>query len=131
MKSVYLCCLHAYYLFFFFSQEFVEVKHVENTSDTEGYPSLEGHYRAASLPRLNAEYYVSSAVLTMMCFLILLFIEKYLIGSFMVAMFELHSCDNIRCWIFRHCGYLGFLCCSRPWNRLKKADEMLKGSWLV
>ncbi|XP_055369528.1 voltage-dependent N-type calcium channel subunit alpha-1B isoform X3 [Betta splendens] len=40
-------------------QECVEVKHVENTSDTEGYPSLEGHYRAASLPRLNAEYYRS------------------------------------------------------------------------
>ncbi|XP_026195314.1 voltage-dependent N-type calcium channel subunit alpha-1B isoform X3 [Anabas testudineus] len=38
-------------------QEQVEVKQVENTSDTEGYPTMEGHCRAASLPRLNAEYY--------------------------------------------------------------------------
>uniref|UniRef100_A0A3Q2VD08 Voltage-dependent N-type calcium channel subunit alpha n=1 Tax=Haplochromis burtoni TaxID=8153 RepID=A0A3Q2VD08_HAPBU len=41
-------------------QEQVELKQVENTSDAEAYPSLEGHCRAASLPRLNAEYYVSS-----------------------------------------------------------------------
>ncbi|KAM4528428.1 voltage-dependent N-type calcium channel subunit alpha-1B isoform 3-T3 [Odontesthes bonariensis] len=40
-------------------QEMVELKQVENISDTEGYPSLEGHCRAASLPRLNAEYYRS------------------------------------------------------------------------
>ncbi|XP_078126806.1 voltage-dependent N-type calcium channel subunit alpha-1B isoform X1 [Sander vitreus] len=40
-------------------QEFVELKQVENISDTEGYPILEGHCRAASLPRLNAEYYRS------------------------------------------------------------------------
>ncbi|XP_040915486.1 voltage-dependent N-type calcium channel subunit alpha-1B isoform X3 [Toxotes jaculatrix] len=40
-------------------QEQVELKQVENISDTEGYPSLEGHNRAASLPRLNAEYYRS------------------------------------------------------------------------
>uniref|UniRef100_A0A3Q2CR14 Voltage-dependent N-type calcium channel subunit alpha n=1 Tax=Cyprinodon variegatus TaxID=28743 RepID=A0A3Q2CR14_CYPVA len=32
---------------------------VENVSDSEGYPSLEGHTRAASLPRLNAEYHRS------------------------------------------------------------------------
>uniref|UniRef100_A0A672JN68 Voltage-dependent N-type calcium channel subunit alpha n=1 Tax=Salarias fasciatus TaxID=181472 RepID=A0A672JN68_SALFA len=44
-------------------QEQVEMKQVENISDTEGYPSLEGHCRAASLPRLNAEYYVSPSVL--------------------------------------------------------------------
>ncbi|XP_041666643.1 voltage-dependent N-type calcium channel subunit alpha-1B isoform X2 [Cheilinus undulatus] len=40
-------------------QELVELKQVENISDTEGYPNLEGHCRAASLPRLNAEYYRS------------------------------------------------------------------------
>ncbi|XP_057674675.1 probable voltage-dependent N-type calcium channel subunit alpha-1B isoform X7 [Corythoichthys intestinalis] len=40
-------------------QEVVEMKPVENISDTEMYPSLEGHGRAASLPRLNAEYYRS------------------------------------------------------------------------
>ncbi|XP_008302849.1 voltage-dependent N-type calcium channel subunit alpha-1B-like, partial [Stegastes partitus] len=40
-------------------QEQVELKQVENISDTEGYPGLEGHGRAASLPRLNAEYYRS------------------------------------------------------------------------
>ncbi|KAM9322783.1 voltage-dependent N-type calcium channel subunit alpha-1B [Pholidichthys leucotaenia] len=40
-------------------QEQVELKPVENISDTEGYQSLEGHCRAASLPRLNAEYYRS------------------------------------------------------------------------
>ncbi|XP_077944335.1 voltage-dependent N-type calcium channel subunit alpha-1B isoform X7 [Gasterosteus aculeatus] len=40
-------------------QEFVELKQVENLSDSEEYPSLEGHSRAASLPRLNAEYYRS------------------------------------------------------------------------
>ncbi|XP_045922259.1 voltage-dependent N-type calcium channel subunit alpha-1B isoform X3 [Micropterus dolomieu] len=40
-------------------QELVELQQVENISDTEGYPSLEGHCRAASLPRLNAEYYRS------------------------------------------------------------------------
>ncbi|KAI3361703.1 hypothetical protein L3Q82_002061 [Scortum barcoo] len=38
-------------------QEQVELKQVENISDTEAYPSLEGHCKAASLPRLNAEYY--------------------------------------------------------------------------
>ncbi|KAM6902920.1 putative voltage-dependent N-type calcium channel subunit alpha-1B [Xenentodon cancila] len=40
-------------------QELVELKQVENLSDTEGYPILESHCRAASLPRLNAEYYRS------------------------------------------------------------------------
>ncbi|KAF3702286.1 Voltage-dependent N-type calcium channel subunit alpha-1B Brain calcium channel III [Channa argus] len=35
----------------------LELKQVENTSDTERCPNLEGHCRAASLPRLNAEYY--------------------------------------------------------------------------
>ncbi|XP_041825615.1 voltage-dependent N-type calcium channel subunit alpha-1B [Melanotaenia boesemani] len=40
-------------------QEVVELKQVENISETDGYPSLEGHCRAASLPRLNAEYYRS------------------------------------------------------------------------
>ncbi|XP_047425801.1 voltage-dependent N-type calcium channel subunit alpha-1B isoform X2 [Mugil cephalus] len=40
-------------------QELVELKPVENSSDTEGYPHLEGQCRAASLPRLNAEYYRS------------------------------------------------------------------------
>ncbi|XP_074474075.1 voltage-dependent N-type calcium channel subunit alpha-1B isoform X1 [Sebastes fasciatus] len=40
-------------------QESVELKQVEDVSDTEEYPSLEGHCRAASLPRLNAEYYRS------------------------------------------------------------------------
>uniref|UniRef100_UPI0037E984D5 voltage-dependent N-type calcium channel subunit alpha-1B-like n=1 Tax=Semicossyphus pulcher TaxID=241346 RepID=UPI0037E984D5 len=40
-------------------QELVELKQVENISDTEGYPGMEGHCRAASLPRLNAEYYRS------------------------------------------------------------------------
>ncbi|XP_068429834.1 voltage-dependent N-type calcium channel subunit alpha-1B-like isoform X2 [Clinocottus analis] len=40
-------------------QEFVELKQVEDISDTEEYPNLEGHCRAASLPRLNAEYYRS------------------------------------------------------------------------
>ncbi|KAG8010867.1 Voltage-dependent N-type calcium channel subunit alpha-1B [Nibea albiflora] len=39
------------------TSELVELKQVENISDTEGYPSQEGHCRAASLPRLNAEYY--------------------------------------------------------------------------
>lgn len=38
-------------------QELVEMKKVEDVSDTEGHPGLEGHCRAASLPRLNAEYY--------------------------------------------------------------------------
>ncbi|XP_067341309.1 voltage-dependent N-type calcium channel subunit alpha-1B isoform X4 [Channa argus] len=37
----------------------LELKQVENTSDTERCPNLEGHCRAASLPRLNAEYYRS------------------------------------------------------------------------
>ncbi|KAK9532840.1 hypothetical protein VZT92_010206 [Zoarces viviparus] len=40
-------------------QEFVELQQVENTSDADDYPSLEGHSRAASLPRLNAEHYRS------------------------------------------------------------------------
>ncbi|XP_074546394.1 voltage-dependent N-type calcium channel subunit alpha-1B isoform X4 [Halichoeres trimaculatus] len=40
-------------------QEQVELKQVENISDAEGYPTLEGHCRATSLPRLNAEYYRS------------------------------------------------------------------------
>ncbi|KAI4817195.1 hypothetical protein KUCAC02_009471, partial [Chaenocephalus aceratus] len=40
-------------------QEFVELTKVEDVSDSEAYPSLEGHCRAASLPRLNAEYYRS------------------------------------------------------------------------
>lgn len=61
LLSTFQCCLRVQHIFSFSSQEFVEVKHVEKTSDTERYPSLEGHYRAASLPRLNAEYYVSSA----------------------------------------------------------------------
>lgn len=52
-----------------FLQEQVELKQVENTSDAEAYPSLEGHCRAASLPRLNAEYYVSSLVLMRSCLL--------------------------------------------------------------
>lgn len=61
-------------------QEFVELKQVENLSDSEEYPSLEGHSRAASLPRLNAEYYVSSSGL-----LVLLLTEKDLIASVTVV----------------------------------------------
>uniref|UniRef100_A0A665XB59 Voltage-dependent N-type calcium channel subunit alpha n=1 Tax=Echeneis naucrates TaxID=173247 RepID=A0A665XB59_ECHNA len=57
----HLCCLDTCSLFFIL-QELVELKQVDNISDTEGYPSLEGHYRAASLPRLNAEYYVSPSI---------------------------------------------------------------------
>lgn len=38
-------------------QEVVELKPVENVSDNEAYPAMDGHCRAASLPRLNAEYY--------------------------------------------------------------------------
>ncbi|XP_056873987.1 LOW QUALITY PROTEIN: voltage-dependent N-type calcium channel subunit alpha-1B [Takifugu flavidus] len=40
-------------------QESVELKQVDNISDTDEYLSLDGHGRAASLPRLNAEYYRS------------------------------------------------------------------------
>ncbi|XP_029921994.1 voltage-dependent N-type calcium channel subunit alpha-1B isoform X2 [Myripristis murdjan] len=40
-------------------QESVEMKQVENTSDAEGYRGLEGQCRAASMPRLNTEYYRS------------------------------------------------------------------------
>ncbi|XP_053705164.1 voltage-dependent N-type calcium channel subunit alpha-1B isoform X1 [Synchiropus splendidus] len=40
-------------------QEVVEMKPVENVSDNEAYPTMDGHCRAASLPRLNAEYYRS------------------------------------------------------------------------
>lgn len=47
------------------------MKQVENISDTEGYPDLEGHCRAASLPRLNAEYYVSPSLLTVPFVLVL------------------------------------------------------------
>lgn len=91
-----LCCLHTY--FFFFCQELVELQQVENISDTEGYPSLEGHCRAASLPRLNAEYYVSSSVPVMPCLL------SYC--SFTVVLYEQHSCDNIRFGKCRQRGYL-------------------------
>ncbi|XP_037835455.1 voltage-dependent N-type calcium channel subunit alpha-1B [Kryptolebias marmoratus] len=40
-------------------QEPSEPRQAENVSDAEGLPSLEGHGRAASLPRLNAEYHRS------------------------------------------------------------------------
>ncbi|CAG13630.1 unnamed protein product, partial [Tetraodon nigroviridis] len=40
--------------------ETVELKQVDNPSDTDEYLSLDGQGRAASLPRLNAEYYVRS-----------------------------------------------------------------------
>ncbi|KAM3873751.1 putative voltage-dependent N-type calcium channel subunit alpha-1B [Diretmus argenteus] len=40
-------------------QELVEMKPVESTSDAEGYPGLDDHGRAASMPRLNAGYYRS------------------------------------------------------------------------
>lgn len=60
VASIDLC----FFVFlFFYLQESVEMKQVENISDTEGYPNLEGHCRAASLPRLNAEYYVSPSLL--------------------------------------------------------------------
>uniref|UniRef100_A0A7N8XI52 Voltage-dependent N-type calcium channel subunit alpha n=1 Tax=Mastacembelus armatus TaxID=205130 RepID=A0A7N8XI52_9TELE len=45
------------------TQEMVRLKQGENVADAEGHPGLEGHCRAASLPRLNAEYYVSSSAL--------------------------------------------------------------------
>uniref|UniRef100_A0A3Q2TEZ4 Voltage-dependent N-type calcium channel subunit alpha n=1 Tax=Fundulus heteroclitus TaxID=8078 RepID=A0A3Q2TEZ4_FUNHE len=48
-------------MLFFFQEQQADPKPGENMSDTEGYPSLEGHARAASLPRLNAEYHVSSS----------------------------------------------------------------------
>ncbi|XP_058473605.1 voltage-dependent N-type calcium channel subunit alpha-1B isoform X10 [Solea solea] len=40
-------------------QDVVQLRQVEveDVSDTEAYPGLDAHYRAASLPRLNAEYY--------------------------------------------------------------------------
>ena len=85
-------------------QEMVELKQVENISDTEGYPSLEGHCRAASLPRLNAEYYVSSSQLMMP--VLLLYCSK---KGCMIVFFVLHSCDGISLFYFlrcRHCGYV-------------------------
>ena len=59
-----LWCLHPCFSLFYL-QESVELKQVEIVSDTEGYPNLEGHSRAASLPRLNAEYYVRPSLLIM------------------------------------------------------------------
>ncbi len=41
------------------SQEFVEMTDMENDSDGGGYPVLEGHGRAASMPRLNAGFQVN------------------------------------------------------------------------
>ncbi|KAA0719893.1 Voltage-dependent N-type calcium channel subunit alpha-1B [Triplophysa tibetana] len=38
------------------SQELLEMTYMENDSDVEGYPVMEGHGRAASMPRLNAGY---------------------------------------------------------------------------
>ncbi|XP_016141680.1 voltage-dependent N-type calcium channel subunit alpha-1B-like [Sinocyclocheilus grahami] len=38
------------------SQELVEMTDMENDSDVGGYPVLEGHGRAASMPRLNAGF---------------------------------------------------------------------------
>ncbi|XP_057215568.1 voltage-dependent N-type calcium channel subunit alpha-1B-like isoform X2 [Triplophysa rosa] len=38
------------------SQEFLEMTYMENDSDVGGYPVLEGHGRATSMPRLNAGY---------------------------------------------------------------------------
>ncbi|XP_048022435.1 voltage-dependent N-type calcium channel subunit alpha-1B isoform X7 [Megalobrama amblycephala] len=38
------------------SQELVEMSDMENDSDVGGYPVLEGHGRAASMPRLNAGF---------------------------------------------------------------------------
>ncbi|XP_061732899.1 voltage-dependent N-type calcium channel subunit alpha-1B-like [Nerophis ophidion] len=43
----------------FLLQDAVEMKPVENMSDRETYSGLEGHGRASSLPRLNAEFYRS------------------------------------------------------------------------
>lgn len=104
LHSTSLCCLHTYYYYLFFFQELVELKQVENISDTEGYPNLEGHCRAASLPRLNAEYYVSSSVSMMPCPFFFTTHRKDLFGSFTVVLFELHSCDDIRFGKCRHCG---------------------------
>uniref|UniRef100_A0A672MU23 Voltage-dependent N-type calcium channel subunit alpha n=1 Tax=Sinocyclocheilus grahami TaxID=75366 RepID=A0A672MU23_SINGR len=41
------------------SQELVEMTDMENDSDVGGYPVLEGHGRAASMPRLNAGFQVN------------------------------------------------------------------------
>uniref|UniRef100_A0A671NVM1 Voltage-dependent N-type calcium channel subunit alpha n=1 Tax=Sinocyclocheilus anshuiensis TaxID=1608454 RepID=A0A671NVM1_9TELE len=41
------------------SQELVEMTDMENDSDVGGYPVLEGHSRAASMPRLNAGFQVN------------------------------------------------------------------------
>ncbi|XP_029624992.1 voltage-dependent N-type calcium channel subunit alpha-1B isoform X4 [Salmo trutta] len=38
-------------------QESVEMRQVENGADLEGYFGLEGHGRAASMPRLDSQYY--------------------------------------------------------------------------
>ncbi|XP_030625015.1 voltage-dependent N-type calcium channel subunit alpha-1B [Chanos chanos] len=38
------------------SQELVEMTEMENDSDVGGYSTLDGHGRAASMPRLNAEF---------------------------------------------------------------------------
>lgn len=35
------------------------MRQVENGADLEGYFGLEGHGRAASMPRLDSQYYVS------------------------------------------------------------------------
>lgn len=59
--SISCCCIRPPLLALCF-QEAVERKRVENVSDNEAYPSLEGQGRAASLPRLNAEYYVSPSL---------------------------------------------------------------------
>lgn len=36
--------------------------YMENDSDVDGYPVMEGHGRAASMPRLNAGYQVSQSL---------------------------------------------------------------------
>uniref|UniRef100_A0A8C8GND0 Voltage-dependent N-type calcium channel subunit alpha n=1 Tax=Oncorhynchus tshawytscha TaxID=74940 RepID=A0A8C8GND0_ONCTS len=53
--------LYAYGVLF---QEPVEMRQVKNGADLEGYFGLEGHGRAASMPRLDSQYYVSPPSLT-------------------------------------------------------------------
>uniref|UniRef100_A0A674EDZ3 Voltage-dependent N-type calcium channel subunit alpha n=1 Tax=Salmo trutta TaxID=8032 RepID=A0A674EDZ3_SALTR len=44
--------------------ESVEMRQVENGADLGGYSGLDGHGRAASMPRLDSQYYVSPSSLT-------------------------------------------------------------------
>jgi len=83
-------------------QELVEMSDLENDSDVGGYPVLEGHGRAASMPRLNAGFQVNICSICsghMRSFWWELGVEHHCRTAFVCYSHQINSCKERGSWM--------------------------------